>query len=233
MTVGLFDTFAFVLGASTFFAPCAFPLLPGYVSYYVGRDEGGTAETVTTDLLRAVVIGLVVSAGFFVVYGALGGIVLVFGKRLLGNITLLELLVGVVMIGLGSAMVAGYDLTISHVQLPERRRSVAGFFVFGVLYAAAAAGCTASLFFGVVVNGLLLDPLAGVGTLLAYALGMSVVMIAITAGAALGRDLLVRRLAAQTGRIQRVAGALLIVAGFAQVYFFLFWYDGLATLGLA
>lgn len=230
MAVGLFDTFAFVLGASTFFAPCAFPLLPGYVSYYVGRE--GDAEDVSAELLRAVGIGVVVSSGFFVVYGALGGTILVFGKELLGNVTLLELFVGTVMIGLGSAMLAGYDLSIGHVQLPERRRSVAGFFAFGVLYAAAAAGCTATLFFGVVVNGLLLDPLAGVGTLVAYALGMSVVMIGITVAAALGRDLLVRRLAARTGTIQRVAGALLVLAGFAQVYFFLFWYDGLATIGL-
>jgi len=230
MTSELVDVFAFSVGAGTVFAPCAFPLLPGYLSYFLGQDEDtdGTGASV----LRGILIGLVVSAGFFVVYGALGGVAVIFGRRLLQQVSLLELIVGSLLIVLGTVMLTGRSPS-AHVQLPERRRSVGGFFAFGVLYAAAAAGCTGPLFLGVIANGLTLDPVAGVASLVAYAGGMATVMIAITAAAALGRDILVRRLAARADLIQRAAGALLVLAGFVQIYLFLFSFGGLEMLGLA
>ena len=240
MAVGLFDTFAFVAGAATFFAPCAFPLLPGYVSYYVGRDrpDGGAASergartALASTVGRAAVVGVVVSLGFFVVYGVLAGVVVFLGSTLLSGIGLLELVVGAIMIAVGAAMAAGVDLSIGHVPLPERRRSLLGFFAFGVLYAAAAAGCTAGVFFGLVAGSLARDPVAGLSTMVAYALGMSLLMIAVTVATALGRDLLVRRIASRTALIQRVAGVLLVLAGLAQIYIYLVWFGGLATLGL-
>ncbi|ESP89740.1 cytochrome C biogenesis protein transmembrane region/thiol-disulfide transporter [Candidatus Halobonum tyrrellensis G22] len=41
-------TVAFAAGAglTTFFAPCAFPLLPGYVGYYVHQSEDETPGVV-------------------------------------------------------------------------------------------------------------------------------------------------------------------------------------------
>jgi cytochrome c-type biogenesis protein len=58
-------------------------------------------------------------------------------------------------------------------------------------------------------------------------------MVGVTVAASLGRDVLVRRLAARAGLIQRVAGGLLIVAGVYQLYLFLFEFGGRELLGLA
>lgn len=231
-SVSAFVPFAFSAGIATFFAPCAFPLLPGYVSYYVGRDDSTPDSTLST-VTRAALIGIVVSAGFFLVYGLLTGVVVVFGSALLSNVSLLELIVGTVMIGLGGVMLSGRQLSLTHVRLPERRRTLPGFFAFGVLYAAAAAGCTAPVFAAVAVNALSLGPVSGVLTLVAYALGMSVLMVGVTVAASLGRDVLVRRMAARAGLIQRLAGGLLIVAGVYQLYLFLFEFGGRELLGLA
>lgn len=53
--------FAFTAGAATFFAPCAFPLLPGHVTFYLGHgDDGGPLGT---RLRRAGVVGVVASVG--------------------------------------------------------------------------------------------------------------------------------------------------------------------------
>ena len=50
---------AFSAGAATFFAPCAFPLLPGYVGYYLGKTGDGTPDgPLSTRLGRAAVVGL-------------------------------------------------------------------------------------------------------------------------------------------------------------------------------
>ena len=36
--------FAFTAGLISFFSPCAFPMLPGYISYYFGYNEEDRAE---------------------------------------------------------------------------------------------------------------------------------------------------------------------------------------------
>lgn len=224
--------FAFGLGAATFFAPCAYPLLPGYVAYFLG-SEGEKQRSRPEALVRAVFIGVVVSAGFFLVYGSLAAVAATFGPSLLSNIAILELVVGVLLIGLGVAMVAGWTIPTPHVALPERQRSGFGFFLFGVVYAAAAAGCTAPLFIAVAVRAFSVGPVGATATLLAYAAGMSVLMIVVTALTALGRDTLVRTMSRRAGTITRASGALLVVAGLVQLYFFIFEFDGLATVGIA
>lgn len=224
--------FAFTAGAATFFAPCSFPLLPGYVAYYIGRDDGGT-ETPGARLRRAGAVGVVTSLGFFVVYGVLAGIVLTVGARALANVSLLELIVGVLLILLGGAMALGrFDASGWHLDLPERRRSMRGFFLFGVVYAAAAAGCTAPVFVGIAGLALSAGPVGATVTLAAYAAGMSVVMVLVTGLSAVGSGTVLRAVSRNTGRVSRVTGGLLVLAGITQVYLFLFRFDGLRLLGL-
>jgi cytochrome c-type biogenesis protein len=223
--------FAFGLGTATFFAPCAFPLLPSYVAFYLGRDTGDRPPLVRR-LRRAVTVGVVTSAGFFLVYAVLAGFALTVGTRALRNVAVLELVVGTLLVGLGAGMATGrLHLTRLPFVLPERRRSVRGYGLFGVVYAAAAAGCTAPAFVAVASLAVASGP-AAVGILLgAYAAGMSVPMVGITLLSALGRDAVLRRLSANTGRLSRAAGVVLVVAGAVQLYYYLVVFDGLSHLG--
>jgi cytochrome c-type biogenesis protein len=221
-------SFAATLGGFTFFAPCAFPLLPGYVAFYLGTGDDESTDT-GPRLLGAAKVGLLVSAGFFVVFWALGTVVALVGTRLLADISLLEPVIGTLLVVLGAAMATGRTPRW-HVKLPERRRTASGFFLFGVVYAAAAAGCTAPVFVGVVGASLGTGPALGAATLAAYAAGMAAMMVAVTGLAAFGRDQVLGRLSASTGRIQRVAGTLLVLAGVTQVVYYLCWLDGLAQL---
>jgi len=223
-------SFAFVLGGLTFFAPCAYPLLPGYLAYFLGQTDDG--EPSRRSVLGPAGFGLQVSLGFLVVYAVLGGVVLTVGTELLADLVVLELVVGLLLVVLGLAMAAGRTPTV-RVSLPRRRRSALGFLLFGVVYAVAAAGCTAALSFAVVASAVAADPLVGLWTLLAYVAGMSGVMLLVTVLAGLGRDAVLRRLSARTGQVERVAGALLVLAGVAQVSLFLFRFGGLRTLGFA
>lgn len=216
--------FAALAGATTFFAPCAFPLLPGYLAFYVGDDASG-------GLRRAAAVGLLASAGFFAVFAVLAGVVVAVGASALRNVSLLEPVVGAVLVVLGVAMIRGW--TGPHVALPERRHGAPAYFLFGVVYAVAAAGCTAPVFVAVALLGISNGPVAAVATLGAYAGGMSLLMVGVTALAALGRDGVLRRLSANTGRVTRVAGALLVLAGVVQTLVYLFYFGGLRELGLA
>lgn len=244
--------FAFTAGAFTFFAPCAYPLLPGYVAYYLGRssvteaaqrpdDQESTRSEwvaavfptpVAGRVVRAVGVGVLVSLGFVLVYGILAGVVAAVGGQVLASISVLELVVGVLLVVIGAAMATGWDPPTPTVQLPERRRSPAAYVGFGVLYAAAAAGCTAPIFTAVSLEALAAGSAMGVGTFGAYALGMSVLMVGVTVATAVGRETLLTRITRRLDRINRAAGMLLVVAGLVEVYVFLVRFDGLALLGV-
>lgn len=227
--------FAFTAGAATFFAPCAFPLLPGYVAFYLGQGDGGPDDRSTGGRLRrAGVVGVVTSAGFFLVYAVLAGVVVAVGTSALRNISVLELVVGALLIVLGVGMALGrFTPDRLHVRLPERRRTPTGFLAFGVVYAVAAAGCTAPVFVGIAGFALSGGPAAAVVTLGAYAAGMSALMIAVTLASALGRQQLLSTISRNTGAITRATGVLLVFAGVAQIYLFLFEFGGLRLMGLS
>lgn len=228
--------FAFAAGSVTFLAPCAYPLLPGYISYYLGQTTDSDESPNTTRqpsnrarLGRALVVGTLVSVGVFGSYGLLGAVAAVFGTRLLGDIAVLELVVGGLLVGLGTAMAAGYEFPTPRVQLPVRRDSGMNYVGFGILYAAAAAGCTAPVFVGVTAAAFGAGGGVGFLTLFAYATGLALPLVGVTVATAFGRDALVDRLSNRTGQIHRIAGVLLVVAGLVQLYFYLFRFEGLSS----
>jgi cytochrome c-type biogenesis protein len=225
---------AFSAGVATFFAPCAFPLLPGYVAFYLGRGDGGTDATSTArGVRRAAAVGLLASLGFFLVYGVLAAIVASLGASALADIALLEVVVGGLLVVLGVAMASGrVDTSAFHLPLPERRRSATGYLLFGVVYGVAAAGCTAPVFVGLALFALGNGPVGAAVTLGAYALGMSVLMVAVTLLSALGREGSLHVLQRNTGGVSRLAGALLALAGVTQLYLFVFDFDYLGILRL-
>ena len=231
--------FAFTAGVATFFAPCAYPMLPAYVAYFIGEEaesttsRGGSEIERFTRLVRAGFVGGLASLGFFAVYSILAIVVLAVGTGPLSNIVLLELVVGSLLVVLGVVTLSGRLPSRVHVLLPERRRTPLGMFLFGVAYAAAAAGCTAPVFVGVALVALSAGPMVGVATILVYAGGMSLLLLCTTAIAALGYDSAVNRIDIHVGRLERLAGVMLIVAGIAQLYLFLFVFGGRELLGLA
>ncbi|MFP8952906.1 cytochrome c biogenesis CcdA family protein [Natrialbaceae archaeon A-arb3/5] len=222
--------FAFSAGTVTFLAPCAFPMLPGYVAYYLGDDADRSGWAT---LRQAATVSLTASAGMFAVYLGLVGVAVAVGAQYLERLVLVGIGVGAVLVVLGILMAGGFAHgRLFTVQLPERRRGYRGYFAFGVLYAVAAAGCTAPLFIAVALSSLTTGPTAALLTVGSYAAGMATMLVGVTLVTAVGRDALLRRLIPDGPLLERAAGVLLIVAGLAQGYLFLFEYGGLAQLGL-
>lgn len=232
---------AFSAGALAFAAPCAFPLLPGYVAFFVGANgdgggaptagtaaDGGTttagADRATTgsvrpSISRALFVAGVTGLGATVVFVAFALVVAAFGAAVAALAGELELVVGALVVVVGIAFASGRTFGEFSVRLAERSRSPAGFFAFGVTYGVAAAGCTAPVFVGVALAGVARGPLVGAAVVGTYALGLVLALGAVTLAAALGYTAVVDRLRANTGRVTRVAGVLLVVAGLAQIHY--------------
>lgn len=199
-------------GVATFFSPCAYALLPGYVSYYVATEEGSDAP-----LGGALVRGTSASLGVFGVFAVLAGVAVAVGSAVEPYLSVLELGVGVLLIVFGGVILTGRGFGW-HVQLPERRASIAGFFVFGALYAVAAAGCVAPLFLSVILQSVTYPTVGTVAVVGTYAATFAVLMVGVTVAAAVGHSFSTQKVGGYADRIQKAAGVVLVVAGVVQIY---------------
>ncbi|ERG97772.1 MAG: cytochrome c biogenesis protein [Haloquadratum sp. J07HQX50] len=203
--------FAASAGVATFFAPCAFPLLPGYVGYYLSENDVNT--------------GMLAPAGA-AAGGALGALavvallVLAVGQPVKTALPALEPVIGAGLIAFGivTLLSRGPEL---RVPLPERPASVTGFGVFGAVYAVAAAGCVVPLLFGVVAQALAFPIHAGAFVLAVYALGVTLPLVGMTLLAGVGINSW-HSLGAYSRRVQQVAAVVMIVAGGGQIYLAVF-----------
>lgn len=199
--------FAAGTGVATFFAPCAFPLLPGYVGYYVAESDSDTA---------VVAAAVAAAVGAVTAIAAVAGLVLAVGQPARDALPVLEPVVGLGLVGFGALVATGRSPEL-RVPLPERPTSVLGFGAFGAVYAVAAAGCVVPLFVGVLAQALALPTAGATAVLGAYAGGVAAPLVGVTllAGAGVGAW---RDLGAHTGSVQRVAGAVMVLAGLGQLY---------------
>lgn len=204
--------FAATMGVATFFSPCAYPLLPGYVAYYVSEAEGDGAA-----LGAALARGVAAGVGVLATFAALFAASFVVGNATLSRVTVFEPLVGAVLVGFGALVALGRAPSLS-VALPRRRRSVLGFGVFGAGYALAAAGCVAPLFVGVVSKAISLPGDAAAVVMATYAGVVGALMLSITVATGTGMLAGASRLSGHAGTVERVAGVVMVLAGVGQLY---------------
>jgi cytochrome c-type biogenesis protein len=203
--------FAASAGVATFFAPCAFPLLPGYVGYYLSENDGDTGMLAPAGAA---------AGGALSALAVVALLVLAVGQPVKTALPVLEPIIGVGLIAFGIAtlMNRGPEL---RVPLPERPASVTGFGVFGAVYAVAAAGCVVPLLFGVVTQALALPAHSSALVLAVYALGVTLPLVGVTLLAGVGIDSW-RSLGTYSRRVQQVAAVVMIVAGGGQIYLAVF-----------
>jgi cytochrome c-type biogenesis protein len=205
--------FAASAGLATFFAPCAFPLLPGYVGYYASESDGeGNAAMLPAAAAAA--------TGAFLALAGVAALVLALGRPVTAALPALEPAVGVGLVAFGLATLfdRGPEL---RVPLPRRPTSVPGFGVFGAVYAVAAAGCVVPLLFGVLTQAVAFPLAAGAVVLAVYVLGVALPLVGVTLLAGVGVDAW-RDAGAYGRRIRQAAAGVMILAGAGQVYLAVF-----------
>jgi cytochrome c biogenesis protein CcdA len=211
---------AFTAGLVATVNPCGFAMLPAYLGYFLGIEQGEERKSVTA-VGHALRTGAVVSAGFLLVFGIAGTIIVAGVRSLTTVLPWVALVVGVGLVGLGIALLRGRYLTI---RLPSIRgkkdRTNGSLFVFGISYAIASLSCTLPIFLSLVATTFTQTTfLAGLAAFISYGLGMSMVLIGITVALALGKDTLVRKLRSTAPYINKISGVIMIAAGG-----FIVWY---------
>ncbi|MFP3464282.1 cytochrome c biogenesis CcdA family protein [Leifsonia sp. SIMBA_070] len=175
--------YAFALGLAATLNPCGFPLLPAYLSVFLGADE----DRRHVRILRALRASAAMTAGFVSVFA-------VVGIATAGGLTLglawtpaFTAALGLILLVVGVFGASGRSLRLPAFALPFRSgRDVPAMAGYGAAFAVTSLGCTLPLFLAAaspsVTSG---TPLAPVAAALAYALGMGVFVSACSIVAAL------------------------------------------------
>ena len=211
---------AFTAGLVAAVNPCGFPMLPAYLSFFIELDD--ESESSGTRVPQALKSALAVSLGFFLVFVGLGFPINAGVTWIYRWVPRLTIGIGLALLALGIAMLAGYRLKVVLPRLDRggRDRTVGSMVLFGVSYAIASLSCTIPVYLAVVVGTTRRENLiSGVVALLAYALGMTVVLITLAVAIALARDGIVHRMRSLLQYVDRAAGTLLVLVGVYLVYY--------------
>lgn len=220
-----FLVFSFVQGVAAFFAPCAVTLLPGYITSYVSRGEGGgnAGEGARTSrrLVRGLQLALFSLLALFLVYAVAGGLIVVAGQLLKAYLKWVVVGMGVVLCVLGVLLLAGKHLSLNLNLRPGRTRSEAAeAFLFGAAYGLGALGCLFPLFLIVATQALAAPTvLEGARYLVAYFAGIGLMMVLAIGLATLARSWLQRTLRRILPHMERLTGVLLLLAGGYVIYY--------------
>ena len=184
-------------------------MLPAYLSYFTGTgDETGLSRPAA--LRRALVVGAVMSLSFLLIFGVTGIAITAGFRAVIDWIPYIALAVGALVALLGIAMVFGCELKVRlpRAQAASKSRDHRSVFLFGLSYEAASLSCTLPVFLSVAAAQLTATSfVSGAATFLVYALGMSMMVMA------LGKQTIVNHLRRSARYINRASGVILVLAG--------------------
>ena len=223
--------FAFVAGIIAFFSPCAFPMLPAYISYYLGLTERKDVDTSTKSrgpkvLRDGVVGGISCALGAVVVLTTIGVGISLLGSTVRGaikeNVALMEPIVGIILIIMGIVMLLGVNLKLPFkIKMSASGKGYGSLFIYGILYALAAAGCTAPIFIGVMIKAFASSTfINGLLVLFSYAFGLGVLLVTVTILIASAKELMVKKMKKVMPYIQKIGAAVLIIVGIWLIYYY-------------
>ncbi len=223
--------YSFGAGLVSTVNPCGFAMLPAYLSLYLGtQDDTFHQRSLALRTLKALFVGLTVSAGFVLLFAVIGAGVSAGGRFIISAMPWIAIVIGIGLAILGLWMLTGravnaefFAKLASRIGDP-REIGVRGFFLFGVAFGAASLSCTLPIFLVVVGSALATGGfLSGLVQFISYGMGMGLVLIVLTLGIALFKEgIIVTGLRGLFPYVERVAAVLLLVAGSYIVYYWLF-----------
>ena len=216
--------FPYSLGLVAAFNPCGCALLPAYLSYFLGLETAGSASDDVSStmlmrvVLRGIVVGLTLTAGFVLVFGAFGLLfeTVLSQGTILDHIGYVTIIIGVAMVGLGVWMLTGREVNLRLPKLSRggESRGIVSVFMFGISYAVVSLSCTIGLFIAAVAASFTDQGFAdGVANFIAYGLGMGSVITFLTLALALARTNVVGAVRRALRWVKPVSGVILIASG--------------------
>ena len=222
--IGLF------LGILVYFSPCAFPVLPSYITYYLNlgmrEDELREAGRLSGRMPKPIEVGGYAALGQLTFFGVIGAII--FGLdgiiNLSGVLHDIAILIAWLLLILGSLMLLGgtshllnwiqgildrYQTTETDEQFTPRRNLV----LWGLGYSAASVDCSAAAVFPFVAWLAVVGDGAFIFGMTGLILSVTLLMVAVTALVGMGRQSMLDFLRQSTGIVKATGAWMMMFAG--------------------
>ena len=219
-----------ILSILVYFSPCAFPVLPGFISYYLSlgarEDELIEEGKLKTRMPSSFNIGILSGLGMWTFFGVIGIVALLMGEAFAksGIIHYIAIFIALLLIVLGSMMLLGitshvmgfvqnwvdkYSTTEADETFTPRRNM----YLYGIGYAAASIDCTAAAVLPFVVFLSTLGTSAIGFGIAGLMVGLLILMVAVTMLVGMGRQVMINFLRRATGHIKMNGSWMMIMAG--------------------
>jgi cytochrome c biogenesis protein CcdA len=208
---------ALTAGGLAVLNPCGFPLLPAFLSYYLGVEEQRLPHA-RTRVAQGLLVGGLVAVGCLVVFAVIA-LPLSLGVGAIADaVPWVGLATGAALALAGVGVLAGRRIPLPALPRPRvpRGRGLATMVLFGVGYGAASLGCTLPILLALIGSSL---GAARLSVFAAYAAGMAVVLMSLSVAVAFAREGIARRSRPLLPHVARVAGVLLLASGAYLTYY--------------
>ena len=222
--IGLF------LGILVYFSPCAFPVLPSYITYYLSlgmrEDELREAGKLSGKMPGSIEVGGFAALGQLTFFGVVGFII--FGLSEIINLSgilhsvaiaiawLLVILGGLMLLGWTSHLLAGVQKILDIYQTKETDETFTprrNMYLWGIGYSAASVDCTAAAVFPFIAWLAVIGNIAFIAGLSGLILSVTFLMILVTALVGAGRQAMIGFLRRSTGIVKATGAWMMMFAG--------------------
>jgi len=215
--------FAFSAGMLATVNPCAWAMLPAFVSYYLGTEEETFALKSPFDrVLEGVKLGLLITAGFLLIFGGTAAAISAGLRLIIRFMPLLAIVVGGLLVLLGIWLLAGKSLPVRIPQpnIEVSTRNNRSVFMYGLAYGFASLSCTLPIFLAVIGASLTISGVGGMAIMFtAFGAGMAAVLMSVAMGTALFKDILLQWLRKLLPYVHTIGAIMLAAAGAYLIWF--------------
>ncbi len=207
--------FTFIEGLASFISPCILPMLPIYISYFIGKDNKKVSKAIINS------IGFVL--GFTVIFILLSILASSFGGIISNNIKYIKILFGIIIILLGLNYMELIKIKfLNKTKSSNRKAKDLNFIksmIFGMLFSISWTPCIGTF----LASALLLiaknqDMVKGIILMLVYSIGLGIPFII---SAALLEKLkeVFNFVKKHYDVIKKISGIILIIMGIYMIFF--------------
>ena len=207
--------FTFIEGLASFISPCILPMLPIYISYFIGKDNKKVSKAIINS------IGFVL--GFTVIFILLSILASSFGGIISNNIKYIKILFGIIIILLGLNYMELIKIKfLNKTKSSNRKAKDLNFIksmIFGMLFSISWTPCIGTF----LASALLLiaknqDMIKGILLMIIYSVGLGIPFII---SAALLEKLkeVFNFVKKHYNIIKKISGIILIIMGIYMIFF--------------
>lgn len=207
---------AYSAGFLAVLAPCALPMLPSFVSYFMNTENSNSS------LKSALGFGITTVAGFLTVFLTIGILPSFALNMVASKISYIAPFIGVILIVLGLGNLFGdifSNIPVIKTITPEGTGFKA-FFLYGLGYGAASMSCSFPVFILLILQSATAGGFISIlAMFLAYGFGAGSILIPLTLALTFSKDLMYQKIISVLPHVKKINSGILILAGIYMIYY--------------